>query len=166
MSYRHTSNQTADQSELLVLYDVVARGFLPSIPYSRDSVYDLIIDRGGIYHTIQVKTLQGNILHTSNRPMNSDEPVSRHGKQRNRYYYRDYGIDWLVGVGKTAPQQLYYYPLNIYRDFDDINVLKVRSFDFGRCAVRTNHQKGTMVMPVLASDHPTLSDFDQLAVLA
>ena len=98
--------------------------------------------------------------------MNIDEPVSRNGKQRNRYYYRDFGIDWLVGVGKSAPQQLYYYPLNIYRDFDDINVLKVRSFDFGRCAVRTNHQKGTMVMPVLASDHPTLSDFDQLAVLA
>lgn len=162
MSYRYTSNQTADQSQLLVLYDLVARGYIPSMPYSRDSIYDLVVDRGGVFQTVQVKTLQGNILHTSNRGLNVDEPVSRHGKQRNRYFYRDYNIDWLVGVSKTPPQQLFYYPLNIYRDFEDINVLRVRAFDFGRCAVCTNHRNKTMIMPVLASDRISLSGFDLL----
>ena len=62
MSYYTKSNQHGDLSEQIVIADLVQKGWVPCTPISRDTVYDLIVDRGNvdgkrIFETIQVKTL-------------------------------------------------------------------------------------------------------------
>ena len=63
MSYRHTSNQSGDASQSRVRTFLVERGFIVLEPNSRDAIYDYVVDcGGGIFETVQVKTLQGNKL--------------------------------------------------------------------------------------------------------
>lgn len=151
MSYRHSSNQVADRSLLAVTADIVSRGFMPCTPLSRDSVYDLVVDRRGIFETLQIKTLSGYSFGTSNRAAKAEEFVSLHGKQRNRYAYKDFKIHWMVGVRRNPPYTLYYYPLDTYQNYETIDVRRVEPSDFGMCPVISS---GTRTIPPVL--HPII----------
>lgn len=159
MSYRYSSNQSADRSLLIVMTDIVDRGFMPCTPLSRDTIYDLVVDRGqGKFETLQIKTLSKYSFSTANRSANADEPVSRNGKARNRYFYRDFGIDWMVGVAREFPHQLYYYSIDVYRHHDTIDVRRIMPVDFGTCVVKSSGIRGVRPSP----DAIPSSGFDTL----
>lgn len=156
MSYRHATNQIADRSQLLVTLDLVSRGFVPSVPVSRDTVYDLIVEREQTqFETIQVKTLNKHLLRLTNRA-HGDEPVSRNGKARNKYHYADYRVSWVVGVQHRPHVEFFYYPLEVYRHYEKIDVRKIPSVDFG---VRVL----THVPTLISADRMAVPSFDELA---
>ena len=94
--YRDTSNQSGDRSEITVYLDLIKKGWIVNSPSSRDAVYDLVVDRGDHFETVQVKTMCGNsIAKVIDR---SGERVSHNGKTRNTLDYAAQGIHWLAGV--------------------------------------------------------------------
>jgi hypothetical protein len=112
MSYRDTSNQSGDLSQMIAKLEIVERGWIVLEPSSRDSVYDLVVDRGaGTFETVQVKTMSGNSI--SKVVDRSGEVVSKTGKVRNSIDYAAHGVDWLVGVNKTG--DCFFYHLNTYK---------------------------------------------------
>ena len=115
MSYRHTSNQSGDASQSRVRTFLVERGFIVLEPNSRDAIYDCVVDcGGGIFETVQVKTLQGNKL--AKRVNRKGERVSKNGKVRNSVDYAKEGIEWLIGVGKDG--EIYPYHREQYKEID------------------------------------------------
>ena len=111
MSYRDTSNQSGDLSEQAVKLELIRRGWIVLEPSSRDAVYDLVVDKGGSFETIQVKTMNGNsIAKVVDR---SGEVVSKNGKVRESIDYAKHGIDWLVGYSKEN-NKFYFYNLDTY----------------------------------------------------
>ena len=60
--YRDRSNISGDSSETTVLLDLQRRGWIASLPCSRDSVYDLLVDLGSEIVKVQVKTMSGNSI--------------------------------------------------------------------------------------------------------
>ena len=113
--YRDRSNQSGDISEMTVYLDLIKRGWIVSLPSSRDAVYDMVVDMGEAgFQTVQVKTMSGvSIAKVIDR---SGERVSANGKVRNSLDYAAHGIDWLAGVTKDG--RIYYYKLETYRDID------------------------------------------------
>ncbi len=112
-------------------------------PLSRDCVYDLVVERNGVFEMVQVKTISGHTIATSNRSADANEPVSLNGKQRNRYYYRDHGVHWLVGVTKSEPYEVYYYPLDVYQHHEKIDIRHVPPGDIGyNVAIQSNGKRG------------------------
>jgi len=110
--YRDTSNQSGDRSEITVYLDLIKKGWIVNTPSSRDAVYDLVVDRGSHFETVQVKTMSGNsITKVVDR---SGERVSHNGKTRNSLDYAEHGIHWLAGVSKAG--EIFYYKLNTYKD--------------------------------------------------
>ena len=110
--YRHRSNISGDTSELTVQLDISRRGWIVSLPISRDAVYDLLVDLGDKIVKVQVKTMCGNSI--SKVVDRSNEIVCRNGKERNSLDYAEHEIDWLVGVDKYG--SCYYYKLKTYRN--------------------------------------------------
>ena len=108
--YRDRSNISGDSSETTVLLDMQRRGWIASLPCSRDSVYDMLVDLGSEIVKVQVKTLTGNSI--SKVVDRSNEVVCRNGKTRNSLDYAEHGIDWIVGVDKYGV--CYYYKLDTY----------------------------------------------------
>ena len=107
--YRDSSNQSGDRSEITVYLDLIKKGWIVNTPSSRDAVYDLVVDRGTHFETVQVKTMCGNsIAKVVDR---SGERVSRNGKTRNSLDYAEHGIHWLAGV---KDGKVYYYKLETY----------------------------------------------------
>lgn len=162
--YRYITNQTSDLSELRVQTDLISRGWMVSKPVSRDCIYDLIIERYNVFETIQIKTLNGNTLSTTNRISHTDEPVSKNGKSRNKYRYCDFNITWLVGIQKHEPYKIYYYPLDVYKNYEHINVSKLPSVDIGRNVVAQYIPKKNIILNVdsaiLEKENQFLSIFD------
>ena len=110
--YRDSSNQSGDRSEITVYLDLIKKGWIVNIPSSRDSVYDMVVDVGGRFETVQVKTMSNNsIARVIDR---SGERVSANGKVRNSLDYAEHGIDWLAGVSKDG--DIHYYKLDTYRN--------------------------------------------------
>ena len=108
--YRDSSNQSGDRSEVAVYLDLIDRGWIVNTPSSRDAVYDLVVDLGDRFETVQVKTMCGNsITKVVDR---SGERVSKNGKIRNSLDYAAHGINWLAGVDKSG--DIYYYKLENY----------------------------------------------------
>lgn len=141
MSYNFTSNQTADTSQQTVQLDLIRRGWIFAVPYSRDARYDLIVDRGGKkFETIQIKTIDHSILRCTTRPMHCREFVSANGKQRNNYHYKDLEIDWIVGVTKDG--QCLYYPYATFSQYETINIRVIPPGDFGVASVQSSRPKG------------------------
>lgn len=141
MSYRHTSNQTADMSQLTVQMDITARGYISSVPCSRDSAYDLIVDRGNHrFETLQIKTISDHILRCTTRPKQEHSVVSGSGKPRNNHHYRDLGIDWLVGV---KDGRCYYYSSSTFSQHDVINIRDIPPEEFGYTEVRSHMTRDT-----------------------
>ena len=111
MSYRDTSNQSGDISEISIRLDLIKKGYVVLEPSSRDCVYDIVVDRGGAFETIQCKTMQNNsIAKIVNR---SNEVVSKGGKVRNSLDYAKHGVHWLAGYHKKTGE-IYYYKLKTY----------------------------------------------------
>jgi len=121
--YRDRSNQSGDISEMTVYLDMIKRGWIVSLPSSRDAVYDLVVDMGKAgFQTVQVKTMGGNsIAKVIDR---SGERVSVNGKVRNSLDYAEHGIDWLAGVTKDG--RIYYYKLETY------GKIKAKSFSVNK----------------------------------
>ena len=111
MSYRDTSNQSGDLSEQAVKLELIRRGWIVLEPSSRDAVYDLVVDRGRSFETIQVKTMSGNSI--TKIVDRSGEVVSKNGKMRESIDYAKHGIDWLVGYNREK-NECYFYKLGTY----------------------------------------------------
>jgi len=110
--YRDSSNQSGDRSEITVYLDLIKKGWIVNTPSSRDSVYDMVVDVGGRFETVQVKTMSNNsITRVIDR---SGERVSVNGKVRNSLDYAEHGINWLVGVSRDG--DVYYYKLDTYKN--------------------------------------------------
>jgi hypothetical protein len=113
VSYRDTSDQSGNRSQMLAMLEITQRGWIVLQPVSRDSIYDLVVDHGnGTFATVQVKTMSGNSI--SKVVDRSGEVVSRTGKVRNSTDYAAHGIDWLVGVNKEG--ECFFYSLANYKD--------------------------------------------------
>ena len=143
--YRDRSNQSGDISEMTVYLDLIKRGWIVSLPSSRDAVYDMVVDMGEAgFQTVQVKTMSGvSIAKVIDR---SGERVSANGKVRNSLDYAAHGIDWLAGVTKDGT--IYYYKLETYKDIDakKFSVNKYPADDFPINEVPSRHtvrQKNT-----------------------
>ena len=123
MSYRDTSNQSGDLSEQAVKLELIRRGWIVLEPSSRDAVYDLVVDRGGSFETIQVKTMNGNSI--AKIVDRSGEEVSKNGKERESIDYAKHGIDWLVGYSKEN-NECYFYKLGTY------SLIETKSFSVNK----------------------------------
>ena len=123
MSYRDTSNQSGDLSEQAVKLELIRRGWIVLEPSSRDAVYDLVVDRGGSFETIQVKTMNGNSI--AKIVDRSGEVVSKNGKERESIDYAKHGIDWLVGYSKKN-NECYFYKLGTY------SLIETKSFSVNK----------------------------------
>jgi hypothetical protein len=140
VSYRDTSNQSGDLSQQFVKLEIIRRGWIVLEPSSRDSVYDLVVDRGSaIFETLQVKTMSGNSI--SKVIDRSGEVVSKTGKVRNSLDYAEHGVDWLVGVNKCG--ECFFYHLDTYRDIPtkSFSVNKYRPDEFPVLKVPQRHAK-------------------------
>ena len=138
--YRDTSNQSGDRSEITVYLDLIKKGWIVNTPSSRDAVYDLVVDRGDHFETVQVKTMCGNsIAKVVDR---SGERVSHNGKTRNSLDYAAHGIHWLAGVSKVG--EVYYYKLETYKDIPSkaFSVNKWQQDGFPSNTVSKRHTKG------------------------
>jgi hypothetical protein len=144
--YKVTSNQIADQSEVIVELDLIRRGFVPLFPRSRDHIYDILVERSHergqrpVFETIQVKTVRsGNKVTTSTRSSSASERVSIHGKLRNNTRYADFLIDWIAAVTYTG--DIHYYPYEVYRHYEVLNIEEHHGYEFGSHHVPTSRAK-------------------------
>ena len=141
MTYRDTSNQSGDISENTVKLELIRKGWIVLEPSSRDCVYDLVVDMGGDFQTIQVKTMSGNSI--TKIVDRSGERVSHSGKTRNSLDYAEYGVDWLVGVNREG--ECYFYKLKTYSQIPSksFSVNKYPPDDFPLFPVPQRHSKKT-----------------------
>ncbi len=137
--YRDSSNQSGDRSEITVYLDLIKKGWIVNVPSSRDAVYDLVVDRGGRFETVQVKTVSGNSI--AKAVDRSGERVSRNGKTRNSIDYAEHGIDWLAGVDKSG--NIYYYHISKYSEIPSksFSVKKYKQDGFPLHTVSNRHSK-------------------------
>ena len=138
--YRDSSNQSGDRSEITVYLDLIKKGWIVNMPSSRDAVYDMVVDVGGSFETVQVKTMSGNsITKVVDR---SGERVSHNGKVRNSLDYAKHGIDWLAGVSEDG--NVYYYKLDTYSTIPSksFSVRKYPSDEFPVNVVSKRHVSG------------------------
>ncbi len=111
MAYRDKSNQSGDVSETTIKLDLIRKGYVVLEPSSRDCVYDLVVDMGGTFETVQCKTMQNNSI--TKIVDRSNEVVCAGGKTRNSLDYAEHGVHWLAGCHKETAE-VYYYKLKTY----------------------------------------------------
>tara|TARA_Y100001938_G_C7822207_1_gene297175 strand:- start:77 stop:505 length:429 start_codon:yes stop_codon:yes gene_type:complete len=139
--YRDLSNQSGDLSQARVQYEIIKLGWIASTPISRDSVADLVVDRGnGKFERIQVKTMSGNSI--SKIIDRSGERVSHNGKTRNSIDYAEHGIDWLAGVD-LRDEKVYFYHISNYSKIPtkSFSVKKYKPDLFPKHDVPNRHSK-------------------------
>ena len=126
--YKDVSNQSGDKNEYIVFLDLIKKGWIVNTPSSRDAVYDLVVDLGDRFETVQVKTMSGNSI--TKYVDRSSERVSKNGKTRNSLDYSKQGINWLAGVNKSG--EVFYYKLDTYKNIPtkSFSVNKWRQDDF------------------------------------
>ena len=140
MAYRDTSNRSGDKNQTIVKLDLIDKGWIILEPSSRDSIYDLVVDRGnGRFERVQVKTMSGNSI--SKVIDRSGERVSHNGKTRNSIDYAQHGIEWLVGVNREG--KTYYYHISNYSKIPtkSFSVNKYKSDLFPKFDVPNRHSK-------------------------
>jgi len=138
--YRDKSNQSGDLSQLIIQKEITKLGWIVSLPTSRDSVADLVVDRGnGRFERVQVKTMCGNSI--SKVIDRSGERVSHNGKTRNSMDYAEHGIEWLVGVDKE--EKTYFYHISNYSKIPtkSFSVNKYKPDLFPKFDVPNRHSK-------------------------
>jgi hypothetical protein len=100
--------QKGDLAELRVAADLIERGCHVSIPFGEDCDYDLIADRGGVLHRVQVKYTQsdGRIVLVRCRSHSLTN-----GKVRSTKRYTARMVDWIAVYDRTS-DRCYYVPSN------------------------------------------------------
>ncbi len=118
MVYSYNTAQDSDHSEALVYTDIIKKGWIPLLPASRDCYYDLVVDLGDKFVTLQIKKLKKN---PRGEPAilprvveRSNQRVTKNGKVRTERDYAKKGVEWLVGVNVNT-EEIYYYALETYR---------------------------------------------------
>lgn len=53
---KRNTKRVGDLSELRLMHDLVRAGYLVSIPFGEDHRYDLVIEKDGVFKSVQVKT--------------------------------------------------------------------------------------------------------------
>ena len=140
MAYRDASNRSGDKNQTIVKLDLIDKGWIVLEPSSRDSTYDLVVDRGnGRFERVQVKTMSSNSI--SRIVDRSGERVSHNGKTRNSIDYAKHGIEWLVGVNKHG--KTYYYHISNYSNIPSksFSVNKYLPDQFPKFDVPNRHSK-------------------------
>jgi Holliday junction resolvase-like predicted endonuclease len=98
--------EKGDLAELRVAADLVDRGCRLSLPYGEDCDYDLIADKDGILHRIQVKYTQSDGRVIGVRCMSHS---LTNGKVRQTKHYTAKTIDWIAVYDRTS-DRCYYLP--------------------------------------------------------
>jgi hypothetical protein len=88
-----------DLAELKVATDLVDRGCQISIPFSEDCDYDLVADKDGTLHRIQVKYTESDGCTITVRCRSHS---LTNGKVRQTKYYTAEIIDWIVVYDRTS----------------------------------------------------------------
>jgi len=112
MTYKTDTNMNADIAEDLVSLEIKRKGWFVLTPSSRDSPYDLVIDRNGAFETVQVKKMKNFKLPRG--VWRGNQRTTVNGKVRNAIDYAERGISWLVGVDIDSGQT-FWYPLDVYK---------------------------------------------------
>src|ERR1044072_7728993 len=95
-----------DLAELKVAADLVDRGCHLSFPYGEDCDYDLIADRNGVLHRVQVKYTESDGKVIGVRCMSHS---LTNGKIRQTKHYTAEIIDWIAVYDRTS-DRCYYFP--------------------------------------------------------
>lgn len=53
---KRNTKRVGDLSELRLMHDLVRAGYLVSIPFGENHRYDLVIEKDGVFKSVQVKT--------------------------------------------------------------------------------------------------------------
>lgn len=95
-----------DLAELKVAADLVDRGCHLSFPYGEDCDYDLIADRNGVFHRVQVKYTEsdGRMVLVRCRSHSLTK-----GKVRHTKHYTAETVDWIAVYDRTT-DRCYYLP--------------------------------------------------------
>jgi Holliday junction resolvase-like predicted endonuclease len=95
-----------DLAELNVTADLLDRGCRLSFPYGEDCDYDLIADKNGILHRVQVKYTEsdGNVV-----SIRCSSHSLTNGKVRTTKRYTAKIIDWIAVYDRTS-ECCYYFP--------------------------------------------------------
>ncbi len=98
--------QKGDLAELKVAADLIDRGCQISIPFSEDCDYDLIADKEGILHRVQVKYTESDgrtiIVKCQSHSLTK-------GKIRRTKRYTAETVDWIAAYDRTS-DRCYYCP--------------------------------------------------------
>lgn len=150
MAYPHQSIWTGDITESIARLFVMDHKWMVLNPECRDSVYDFAVQFHNKISTIQVKSLsKSGSFKTTNRARSSKESVSDGGKARNCFRYADRGVEWMMGVD-VPTKSVFCYPIDVYKNYDVINVNKVGSCDFP--------YNDKMISNAAATDMPTVKN--------
>ena len=88
-------------AEVMVLTDVVKRGYCASIPYCQDSPYDLIVDRNGVLARVQIK-----------HAVRMGEGAIQFNCCSSSRVYTEKTIDWIAAYDSVGCQ-CYYVPAKL-----------------------------------------------------
>ena len=95
-----------DLAELKVATDLIDRGCQISIPFSEDCDYDLVADKAGTLHRVQVKYTESDgktiIVRCRSHSLTK-------GKVRQTKHYTAQTIDWIAVYDRTS-DRCYYCP--------------------------------------------------------
>lgn len=98
--------QKGDLAELKVAADLIDRGCHLSFPYGEDCDYDLIADRNGALHRVQVKYTESDGKVIGVRCMSHSLTK---GKIRQTKHYTAKLVDWIAVYDRTS-DRCYYFP--------------------------------------------------------
>lgn len=136
------SSYYGDTAEFAVILDLMKKGWEPFFHMNKRTMVDLMtfdpIEKRGI--TYQIKTLvTGGGQCDRKKGVMEPRPVIRKRQWLNTYTtqgkYSDYNIDYLVGVlpapknSNEYAKEIYYYPLDVYKNFKRINIETVSSVE-------------------------------------
>lgn len=93
--------------ELMIMTDILMRGYDVALPYTEGSRYDLIVERNGKFERIQCKYT------TSNGELLEVRCYSQTPLKRSPYTKKD--IDWIAVYDKTT-NCCYYVPSKMFKD--------------------------------------------------
>lgn len=98
--------QKGDLAELKVAADLIDRGCQISIPFGEDCDYDLIADKQGILHRVQVKYTKSDGCTVT---VKCQSHSLTNGKIRQTKRYTSKTVDWIAVYDRTS-DSCYYCP--------------------------------------------------------
>lgn len=112
------TKRKGDLAEVVIMADILKRGYKIAIPYGEDWPYDLIVERNGKLEKVQCKytASDGNVVHVSCRCSNNWLTTT----------YTQDTIDWLAVYDKTT-DQCFYIPSSMLGDGRSLIHLRLTS---------------------------------------